>query len=431
MGKLKPEKAAEMLKNPPYGRALTNSQKKYFSDIVATEPPTLPNVPKMGGWLNKYNDGGPVQENYNDAKVSTPPGFVGMGYDTKGRNYSPAWGGQFQDGGEILGKTFLQPNNPRLPKGWNPKEKGYSTEYSTTVGKDGEYYLVPGFKQGKLVSDPEREFHNTGELLGGPFKTIQSAQNFADRRHKYVEQGKPIPSPMKTYDEFAMGGGIPGAVGFTYARVAGSAPANGKYAKKTLASAQNGKYINDIKKKTKGIERELTEKYIEPQVDKAFEKARQKGIGYGLHNGPYDAVRHAASASKVASSLPIVGMPIANILGAAHELSAGRGDLKELGSDLYNNFIGSVIGSIPFVSDDKKLDLIIAAQKNGILSTMSNKNTDVSDSDRVIKNLSEKKQPTLKKRGFQNGGEMKYYQEGLDFKPKTISKNGAWLDKYK
>ena len=150
---------------------------------------------------------------------------------------------EFQMGGSILGRTFLQPNNPKLPVGWNPIEKGYSTEYSTTIGKDGEYYLVPGFKHGKLVSDPEKEFYGTGELLGGPFKTIQSAQDFADRRHKYVEQGKPIPSPIKTYDylKFAMGGSLPGAVGFTYARVAGSAPSNGKYAKKTKASAQNGK----------------------------------------------------------------------------------------------------------------------------------------------------------------------------------------------
>jgi hypothetical protein len=30
----------------------------------------------------------------------------------------------------------------------------------------------------------------------------------------------------------------------------------------------------------------------------------------------------------------------------------------------------------------------------------------------------------------QNGMEMKYWQEGLDFKPKTISENGSWLEKY-
>ena len=99
----------------------------------------------MANWLDKYEQGGMVlkkktKDNYgkkanpNDVKASVGPDFVGLGYNTKGRDYSPAWGGQFQ-----------------------------------------------------------------------------------------------------------MGGSLPGAVGFTYARVAGSAPANGKYTKKTKASAQNGK----------------------------------------------------------------------------------------------------------------------------------------------------------------------------------------------
>ena len=99
----------------------------------------------MANWLDKYEQGGMVlkkktKDNYgkkanpNDVKASVGPDFVGLGYNTKGRDYSPAWGGQF-----------------------------------------------------------------------------------------------------------AMGGALPGAVGFTYARTAGSAPANGKYTKKTKASAQNGK----------------------------------------------------------------------------------------------------------------------------------------------------------------------------------------------
>jgi hypothetical protein len=61
---------------------------------------------------------------------------------------------------------------------------------------------------------------------------------------------KPIPMQL------AMGGSLPGAVGFTYARTAGAAPSNGPYAKKTKASAQNGqemKYYQeglDFKPKT-------------------------------------------------------------------------------------------------------------------------------------------------------------------------------------
>jgi len=115
----------------------------------------------MAKWLDKYEQGGLVlkkktKDNYgkkanpNDVKASVGPGFVGDGYNTKGRNYSPAWGGQF-----------------------------------------------------------------------------------------------------------AMGGSMPGAVGFMYARTQDPAPSNGKYAKKTKASAQNGKemafYQNGLDWKPKSI----------------------------------------------------------------------------------------------------------------------------------------------------------------------------------
>lgn len=107
------------------------------------------NTMKDGGWLDNYGK----KPNPNDVQASVGPGFVGDGYDTTGRNYSPAWGGQFQTGGSI-----------------------------------------------------------------------------------------------------------PGAVGFTYARVAGSAPANGKYTKKTKASAQNGKemafYQNGLDFKPKSISKD-------------------------------------------------------------------------------------------------------------------------------------------------------------------------------
>jgi len=59
------------------------------------------NTMKDGGWLDKYNDGGPVQPNYNDYSVSAGPDFEGDGYSNVGRNYSPAWGGQFKEGGNV------------------------------------------------------------------------------------------------------------------------------------------------------------------------------------------------------------------------------------------------------------------------------------------------------------------------------------------
>ena len=127
--KLTSSKAKEILHDKSvHGHPLTDKQRKFFGAIAGGAKPYA-----SGGWLDKYNDGGPIQENYNDAQASVGPNFVGMGNDTTGRNYSPAWGGQF-----------------------------------------------------------------------------------------------------------ALGGSLPGAVGFMYARTAGAAPSNGPYAKKTKASAQNG-----------------------------------------------------------------------------------------------------------------------------------------------------------------------------------------------
>jgi len=211
------------------------------------------NTMKDGGWLDKYNDGGPVQENYNDYSVSAPEGFVGDGYSNVGRNYSPAWGGQFQDGG------FLQPNSYKLPKGIKVPYADSSSELAMSIGGEGgePAYLIPSFKYGQPLKNPMAEYMLTGEHLGGPFKTWQEADKWEqDIRHPYVEKGQPIPTPIKTWGDMAMGGSMPGAVGFTYART-GDIPSNGPYAKKTMASAQNGMemkyYQNGLDFKPKSI----------------------------------------------------------------------------------------------------------------------------------------------------------------------------------
>jgi hypothetical protein len=104
---------------------------------------------KNGGWLEKYNDGGPIQPNYNDSNASAGPGFEGDGYSNVGRNYSPAWGGQFQMGGSIGGATQGIPgatgfmyarvagSTPSKGKGRN---KVYKTDASAQNGAEMKFY---------------------------------------------------------------------------------------------------------------------------------------------------------------------------------------------------------------------------------------------------------------------------------------------------
>jgi len=93
----------------------------------------------MAKWLDKYNDGGPVQENYNDAQASVGPNFVGTGYDTTGRNYSPAWGGQFAMGGALPGATgmmYARTINPAPSNGKYAKK----TKASAENGKEMKFW---------------------------------------------------------------------------------------------------------------------------------------------------------------------------------------------------------------------------------------------------------------------------------------------------
>ena len=209
-------------------------------------------------------------DNYNESKVTTGPGFVGMGNNIQGRNYSPAWGGQF-----------------------------------------------------------------------------------------------------------AMGGSLPGAVGFMYARTQNPAPSNGKYAKKTLASAQNGIVVNDpndprLKKYQDSLNlynknKKAYESGIETKAKGLKYETAIKGNTFGdrfyLKEGtPIDVVKKPKQ--PVRYEVPKV-------------------EVKP-----------QVKGKKRFFYNDNEVD---EATFNSIVP----------------------------KKGMQNGGEMKYYQEGLDFKPKSISKDGS------
>jgi hypothetical protein len=160
-------------------------------------------------------------------------------------NYVP----QAQGGKEL---TFLQPTSDKLPEGYMRGSSIPSTERAMSIGgENGEpAYLIPSFKYGQEllgpVFDPISEFRRTGEHLGGPFKTWQEADEWERTvRHPAVENRETIMFPQ---EQFQMGGSLPGATGSMYARYEQGGdvrtqgiPSNGPYAKKTMASAQNGK----------------------------------------------------------------------------------------------------------------------------------------------------------------------------------------------
>jgi len=124
------------------------------------------NTMKDGGWLSKYDDGG-VQPNYNDADASYSEDYVGAGYDIVGRNYSPAWGGQFEHGGTVPGSVgFSYARTKGIPSNGPYAKK---TKASAQNGKEISYDQWK--KQYKLKETPDYNLKRAWELGYTPDKT--------------------------------------------------------------------------------------------------------------------------------------------------------------------------------------------------------------------------------------------------------------------
>lgn len=166
------------------------------------------------GWLDNYGK----QENYNNSKTSVPEGYEGEGYSMKGRNYSPAWGGQFQGGGKVNSST------PVIDDAGNYNEEGdWIPDWKTMTAQAKKL----GAKRVKTKHGSLIVFDDNWEVVG------------VDDNPDAMQMGGSV-YPVNYVPEAAMGASIPGAVGFSYARTQGAAPSNGPYAKKTMASAQDG-----------------------------------------------------------------------------------------------------------------------------------------------------------------------------------------------
>ena len=155
-------------------------------------------------WLDNYGQ----EDNYNDSKISLPKGFVGQGYDISGRNYSPAWEGQFQTGGNIESKwEYSNTNGKLIPqsqlkdselgylKDWliSPMAKKIALKREGGVIKDNNGYWNPD-NWGKVVEIGSNDITMKGvdqPLLGisdeGDIQYMEPNKNYKFKGKKVRE----------------------------------------------------------------------------------------------------------------------------------------------------------------------------------------------------------------------------------------------------
>ena len=196
----------------------------------------------MKGWLDKYNDGGPVQENYNDYSVSAPEGFQGDGYSNVGRNYSPAWGGQFEDGGNL----------PKAKDGWletlksnlNPYNWGVS-DYSNKGNFNSAYASTKKTGEEEFIWNNKRYSVNDKNTPG---QRITHRDDFKGNILSYAASGG---QRADSYGNNAIGdayryfGGLPlksNELGISKYKPTKSKDPNARY-----VSINNEQFLKDIK----------------------------------------------------------------------------------------------------------------------------------------------------------------------------------------
>ena len=515
----------------------------------------------MKGWLDNFGKA----DNANDSKVSMSEDFVGLGYDTKGRNYSPAWGGQFQKGGNVLlnkqilggGKqSTIQPTVPylttkdpsefykawiqspeyerrQLLTGYSPSTKDESLSvpsaaasrqtrleslenidpitYSTrqpSESRPGVYGIASSVNINPLdYIDTNRgmvEAHELAHIAGAmesegttrpgvmsakeqeifkksmlPMKEpvlsgaqgsqqreaskraledfehskkpkelkadldalrftmydkgiydITKGQKFTesdfekakqnlgkDRVFKRLENrvGKKnfvnLMNTIAKADEeelpMAMGGmSIPGSVGFTYARTAGSAPSKGKYAKKTMASAQNGK----------GVQKNKTAGGVDSTLENIFEIIDPSGMSSwdDVYKSYQETGMSPQTELEIFGALPLLGKvgKFGKILGEGLNAAAKTGRQKT-----NVKLVSNILQSIPYMG--RGTDATQAVQQySDVPFFPTAPPAGVGQFGRYAG------MPPMDLQKKQNGGEMKFYQNGLDWKPKSMQDGG-------
>jgi hypothetical protein len=452
----------------------------------------------MNNWLDKYEQGGMVlkqktKDNYgkkanpNNPDVSLPPGFKGLAYNTKGRNYSPAWGGQFENGGYIAQKGVAVPTSADSARLFN-SQMALNNFYAKEVkaGRLRKDYEIKAPASGPFYSDYElrnlnaknlnfyREQINNRIKNGGGYddssykdyfnlspEKVRDLENEGLGKTKsssgYQQYYRDLITPMQNLaSPFALIdsrispqrkiiyrpiGKYPGGDVMVYdydplaikpyhmrtdkekieweKKYGKRTPTTGSTKKPTTST---GKSKTEPEKKKTTVTKKSEETKPAPYTPTGSKKYIVDGIevseedflGTGSTTGGKKRIIYSTPKLGSQKVLRLDGTPETDPEKIRKAMRAQEKDDEfQDGGNLMPAMAGAnqtmpmyqMGGSIPGAVGFTYARTVGAAPSNGPYAKKT-------------------------KASAQNGMEMKYYQEGLDFKPKTISKNGGWLDKF-
>lgn len=373
---------------------------------------------KQNKWLDNFGKA----DNANESNVSLPEDFNGLAYDTTGRNYSPAWGGQFQTGGTLPGspgftyaRTGSTPSNGKYAKKTMP-----SAQVGETIPQDEtriDTQIADKIAGLELKQDPNYQYwkfrQSLPQLTQAPSRAeelMSQGLRYADVATDLMQLGNFIPDPTAQF--IGRVGNIAGTAIDAYQALSDINRGDYLSAGINAGSALLPRFLeaNSFRRNSKYLKPGQTLYPLSPQgrlpsnpnvinlttsrvnYIEPFEKVR------GMTDKSFMANR--ALLGTLGSETVYDALPNNEIVidrEMKHKPVTSPAQSKKSSSDLHQ-------GTLQKVAD--------------YLNSQSKQNTDEVYGRKSYYPVDE----------FQNGGEMKFYQEGLDWKPKSMQDGGIVED---
>jgi hypothetical protein len=321
---------------------------------------------KQNKWLDNFGKA----DNANESHVSLPEDFNGLAYDTTGRNYSPAWGGQFQQGGSIPGTT------------------GFTYARTGSTPSEGKY---------AKKTLPSAQTGITSPLL----LTNKILEYFNPRKETIEEEIVPIVEQSAEYKK-----GLTNELlrRQAYKESTFNPAAVSPKGYKGLAQVGEDVIKDYIKKKEK--------KKLDPfKPEEALEL--QRFAMEDLYNSSFIDKPNQSDSVRIAKTLAAYNWGRGNLFDYL-------GQQKSKGIDIYNSY--DWLKDLPKETSDYVNKILLQEDDS------FNKNYQKAITNPKYKDISsmyEQKEYGGMIPIAQNGREMQFYQEGLDWKPKNISRDGS------
>jgi hypothetical protein len=381
---------------------------------------------RNGGWLDNYNDGGPLPSNYNDAQASYPPAFVGEGTFNGPMFNNGAVNGQFQQGG------YVPITMPDLRHPGGSDVQGFKAPIEPTLSKKQVQDIVANNKAlaaQQTIRSAKKLTKAEQKKSDAKLKELaqQQGNDFVNGRYEEGLLNKMADSKLanNTWNNLV----VPGMDAAMIMEGAGAVTALGKKlaqkGMKKLASNLTKDFTTELSgvglennevnpTSYFGTKKFYTPDQIEDIVSKNFytypEKIQTTQSAFLGDFSPVDKTPFGQPIPK--GGEPILNLPEGQILHS--DDLANRLPPEDLYKHIKLN--NPYKGRVP----KKAMGGSIPGTPGFTYARTSSTPSKGPHRNKVYKTDA----------SAQNGQEMSYYQHGLDWKPKMISKNGSWLNKY-